>query len=328
MDKFQAFRCFKEDKKIYGKLTEITLEDLDKGDLIVEAKYSSVNFKDALGATGKGHIFKKWPINGGIDVSGIVLESKSPSFKKGDLVLVTGCGLGEAHDGGYSKFVRVPSEWAIPIPKYLSLEESMIFGTAGFTAGICLHRMEVNDQTPEKGPIAVTGASGGVGSFGVMMMAKKGYEVVAISGKESSHDYLKQLGASKVVSLEKLELGSRPLEKGKFGGAIDNLGGEALAKLLAHISPWGNVASVGLAAHHGLQSTVMPFILRGVSMLGISSANCPMDLRKKIWDRIASELKPETISNMVHKKIKLEDLPTAFEDILNRKVQGRIIVEI
>ena len=257
-----------------------------------------------MGATGKGQIFKKWPINGGIDVSGIVFESQSPFFKKGDSVLVTGCGLGESHDGGYSKFVRIPSEWAIPIPKNLSLEETMIFGTAGFTAGICLHRMEINDQTPERGPIAVTGASGGVGSFGVMMMAKKGYEVVAISGKESSHDYLRQLGASKVISLEELNLGSMPLEKGKFGGAIDNLGGEPLAKLLAHINPWGNIASVGLAAHHELQSTVMPFILRGVNILGISSANCPMPLRKKIWDRIGQELKPETLSNIVYKKNK------------------------
>jgi len=328
MSKFQAFRCFREDKNISAKLTELSIDDLDSGDLVIEAKYSSVNFKDALGATGKGQIFKKWPINPGIDVSGVVSDSQSPLFKKGDNVLVTGCGLGENHDGGYSKYVRVPSEWAIPIPSNLTLEEAMTFGTAGFTAGICLHRMEVNNQTIDKGPIAVTGASGGVGSFGVMMMAKKGYEVIAISGKESSHDYLKQLGASKVMSLEKLNLGSRPLEKGMFGGAIDNLGGDALAQLLAHIHPWGNIASVGLAAHHSLKSTVMPFILRGVSLLGISSANCPMGLRTQIWNRIAEELKPDNLSKIIHKKIKLEDLPLAFEEILNRQVQGRIIVEI
>ena len=183
MDNFQAFRCFKEDKAVYGKLTELSLNDLDPGDLVIEAKYSSVNFKDALGATGKGQIFKKWPINGGIDVSGIVYDSKTPLFKKGDQVLVTGCGLGEAHDGGYSTFVRVPSDWVIPLPQNLSLEEAMIYGTAGFTAGICLHRLEENNQTIDKGPIAVTGASGGVGSFAVMMMAKMGYEVVAVSGK-------------------------------------------------------------------------------------------------------------------------------------------------
>ena len=241
---------------------------------------------------------------------------------------MTGCGLGETHDGGYSKFVRVPSDWVIPLPQSLSLKEAMVYGTAGFTAGICLHRLEENHQTIDKGPIVVTGASGGVGSFGVMMMAKMGYEVVAISGKKSSHDYLKTLGAYQVLSLEDLNLGSRPLEKGRFGGAIDNLGGEVLSQLLAHIKPWGNIASVGLAAHHSLQSTVMPFILRGVSLLGISSANCPKSLRTKIWDRIARELKPNNLPNIIHKTLKMEELPLAFEEILNRQVQGRIIVEI
>jgi NADPH2:quinone reductase len=296
--------------------------------VVIRARYSSVNFKDALGATGKGAIFKKFPIIGGIDVSGEIESSVNPKFKKGDPVLVTGCGLGENQDGGYSEFVRVPSEWIVPLPQNLSLEESMIYGTAGFTAAICLHRMVANGQNPDKGPIVVTGASGGVGSFAVMMMAKKGYEVHAISGKKDSHDYLKNLGAHKVLSLEELELGGRSLEKGRFGGAIDNLGGDCLGRLIPHIKLWGNVASVGLALGHELNATVMPFILRGVSLLGISSANCPMDLRIKLWEMIAKELKTSSLSDIVCKRIKLSELPGAFEGLLGRKVTGRILVEL
>jgi len=328
MDPFNVFRIYKNDKSISGVLEKTSLKDLDQGDVVIRARYSSVNFKDALGATGKGAIFKKFPIIGGIDVSGEIESSDNPKFKKGDPVLVTGCGLGENQDGGYSEFVRVPSEWIVPLPQNLSLEESMIYGTAGFTAAICLHRMVANGQNPDKGPIVVTGASGGVGSFAVMMMAKKGYEVHAISGKKDSHDYLKTLGAHKVLSLEELELGGRSLEKGRFGGAIDNLGGDCLGRLIPHIKLWGNVASVGLVLGHELNATVMPFILRGVSLLGISSANCPMDLRIKLWEMIAKELKPSGLSDIVYKRVKLSELQGAFEGILGRKVTGRILVEL
>ena len=328
MDPFNVFRIYKNDKSISGVLEKTSLKDLDQGDVVIRARYSSVNFKDALGATGKGAIFKKFPIIGGIDVSGEIESSDNPKFKKGDPVLVTGCGLGENQDGGYSEFVRVPSEWIVPLPQNLSLEESMIYGTAGFTAAICLHRMVANGQNPDKGPIVVTGASGGVGSFAVMMMAKKGYEVHAISGKKDSHDYLKTLGAHKVLSLEELELGGRSLEKGRFGGAIDNLGGDCLGRLIPHIKLWGNVASVGLVLGHELNATVMPFILRGVSLLGISSANCPMDLRIKLWEMIAKELKPSGLSDIVYKRVKLSELQGAFEGLLGRKVTGRILVEL
>jgi NADPH2:quinone reductase len=328
MDSFNAYRFYKKDKTISGTLEKTSLKELDQGDVVIRARYSSVNFKDALGATGKGAIFKKFPIIGGIDVSGEIESSDNPKFKKGDSVLVTGSGLGEIQDGGYSEFVRVPSEWIVPLPQNISLEESMIYGTAGFTAAMCLHRMEANGQNPDKGPIVVTGASGGVGSFAVMMMSKKGYEVHAISGKKDSHDYLKTLGAHKVLSLEELELGERPLEKGRFGGAIDNLGGDCLGRLIPHIKLWGNVASVGLALGHELNATVMPFILRGVSLLGISSSNCPMDLRVKLWEMISKELKPACLSEIVCKRVKLSELPSAFEGLLGRKVTGRILVEM
>lgn len=328
MDPFNAYRIYINDKSISGLLEKTTLKDLDQGDVVIKAHYSSVNFKDALGATGKGPIFKKFPIIGGIDVSGVIESSENPQYKEGDSVLVTGCGLGETQDGGYSQFVRVPSEWIVPLPQNLSLEEAMIYGTAGFTAAICLHRMEANGQNPDKGPIVVTGASGGVGSFAVMMMAKKGYEVHAISGKKDSHDYLKTLGAHKVLSLEELDLGGRPLEKGRFGGAIDNLGGDCLGRLIPHIKLWGNVASVGLALGHQLKATVMPFILRGVSLLGISSSNCPMDLRVKLWKTISEELKSPHLSDIVCKRVKLPELPQAFEELLGRKVKGRILVEL
>ncbi|MEE2742991.1 MAG: YhdH/YhfP family quinone oxidoreductase [Bdellovibrionota bacterium] len=328
MDSFNAFRVYKKDKKISGLLEKTTLEELDQGDVVIKAHYSSINFKDALGALGKGQIFKKFPTIGGIDVSGVVESSDNPKFKKGDSVLVTGCGLGETHDGGYSEFVRVPSDWVVPLPENLSLKEAMIYGTAGFTSSICVHRMEANDQSPDKGPIVVTGASGGVGSFGVMMMSKLGYEVHAISNKKESHDYLKSLGAHKVLSLEELDLGARPLEKGRYGGAIDNLGGDCLGRLIPHVNLWGNVASVGLAMGHTLNATVMPFILRGVSLLGISSANCPMELRLKLWDRVSKELKSDNLSDIVFKEIPLSDIEKSCEELLERKVSGRILVKI
>ncbi|MDC0255947.1 YhdH/YhfP family quinone oxidoreductase [Bacteriovoracales bacterium] len=328
MDSFNAFRVYRKDKKISGLLEKTTLEELDQGDVVIKAYYSSINFKDALGALGKGQIFKKFPTVGGIDVSGVVESSENPKFKKGDSVLVTGCGLGETHDGGYSEFVRVPADWVVPLPENLSLKEAMIYGTAGFTSSICVHRMEVNDQSPDKGPIVVTGASGGVGSFGVMMMSKLGYEVHAISSKKESHDYLKSLGAHKVLSLEELDLGARPLEKGRYGGAIDNLGGDCLGRLIPHVNLWGNVASVGLAMGHTLNATVMPFILRGVSLLGISSANCPMELRLKLWDRVSKELKSDNLSDIVFKEVPLSDIEKSCEELLERKVSGRILVKI
>lgn len=326
MEQFKAYRVFQENNRVQGKLVTESLSDLGAGDVVIRAAYSSINFKDALAATGKGKILKQFPLNAGIDVAGTVVASESPQIKVGDEVLVTGCGLGENHDGGYAEYVRVPSAWVIPVPAGLTLKETMILGTAGFTAALCVHRLQVNDQTPDMGPIVVTGASGGVGTLAVNMLASAGYEVIAVSRKVEHYDFLKTLGAQTVCSIEELNLGSKPLEAGRFGGAIDNVGGDVLGRLLPAIRLWGNVASVGLAAGAGFETTVMPFILRGVSLLGISSTNCPLPLRKTLWQRMAKDLKPKHLAEIHTTTVDLEHLDPVFEAMLSRKTIGRTLV--
>ncbi len=237
-------------------------------------------------------------------------------------------GLGESYDGGYSEVLRLHADSVVPLPKGLTMRESMILGTAGFTAALALSRMETNGQTPAKGPILITGASGGVGSFSVQLFAQKGYEVVAVSGKHEAIKYLKDLGAKQVIPPSELALGPRPLEKARFGGAVDNVGGKLLAQMLAHVDLWGNVASIGLAESANLDTTVMPFILRGVSLLGASSNNTPMPLRHEIWQKLGAEWKPKFLEQIVARTIELKDLMQAFDDLLHRKVHGRILVQI
>ncbi len=322
------FRSLRVEKEGLGasRVSSVTLDELSPGQIVIEARYSSLNYKDALAVTGKGKILRNFPMNAGIDVAGVVYSSQHPSFHIGDEVLVTGCGLGEVHDGGFSEFVRVPAEWVIPLPSGLSLREAMIYGTAGFTAGLCLHRLLQNDQTHDKGPILVTGASGGVGSLAVAMLAKIGFEVWAVSGKPEAKDFLLELGAKEVLSPEALALGKRPLESVRFGGAIDNVGGELLEGILRHVNLWGNIASVGLAGGSSFQATVMPFILRGVSLLGISSTNCPLQLRREIWAKLAGAWRPRNLENFVNSEIGLENLVSASESLLDRKSRGRALV--
>lgn len=324
---FRALRMRDVNGAMHGAMEQLSEADLDQGDVVIAAHYSSINFKDALGVTGKGKIYKKTPIVGGIDVAGIVATSKDSRFKEGDPVLVTGCGLGENHDGGYAERVRVPADWIVPLPKGLTLWEAMAYGTAGFTAALAIHRMLVNDQTPDKGPILVTGASGGVGSLAIPMLVRLGFEVTAVSGKPEMTGYLKQLGATNVSSWEALQVGARPLESARFGGAIDNVGGEMLAGILRHVNLWGNVAAIGLAAGPQLATTVMPFILRGVSLLGISSTNCPMPLRRELWRKLAGDWKPTMLESMVTETVKLSAALPRFEAMLARKTHGRIVVD-
>lgn len=328
MERFRALRVYNEDGVVSNRIESLSLDDLSKGNLVIRSAYSSVNYKDALGATGVGKILKTFPLNAGIDVAGTVVSSESIKYKEGDKVLVTGCGLGEEHDGGYSEYVRVPSSWAVPLPDNLSLRESMIYGTAGFTAGLCLHRLRHNGVMPEMGPVVVTGASGGVGSLSVNLLSNAGFEVIAVSGKEDQYDKLKSLGASKVVSVEGLELGSRPLEKARYAGAIDNVGGEVLEGLIRHTHLWGSIASVGLALDFKFSSTVMPFILRGVSLLGISSTNCPYELRKNVWATLAGELKPKDMDQFVGGQCDLDSLNHVFNSMLDRKTAGRYLVTL
>lgn len=318
-----------QDHQTEGRLTEISAADLTPGDVHIECHYSSLNYKDALAVTNKGKILKKFPLTPGIDVSGVVLSSTSPEFKEGDQVLVTGCGIGEVTDGGFAEEIKVDSSSVIPLPQNMTPKQAMFFGTAGFTAALAVHRLLQNDQTPEKGPILVTGATGGVGSFSIALLSHLGFEVLALTGKKETHkDLLKRLGAHEVQDLNDLHLGSKPLESARFGGAVDNIGGETLSKILAHVQLWGNVASIGLAAGYKIDSTVMPFILRGVSLLGISSNNCPALLRREIWQRLSHDWSAEAFNAIPLQEIPLNEVLSRAHDMLSRKTIGRTLVNI
>jgi len=326
---FLACRIYKneaENNAITHRLEQMRVQDLSEGDVVVKVHYSGVNYKDALAATGKGAILKKFPLNGGIDFAGVVETSSDQNIKVGQEVLVNGCGLGEIHDGGLSQYARVPADWIMPIPEGLTMKECMVLGTAGFTAGLAIHRMLENGQSPDKGPIVVTGASGGVGTNAVSMLTGLGYETIAVSGRREFDEYLLSLGALKVCSSEELNLSNRPLDQGLFGGAIDNVGGQLLSQIMAHTNLWGNIASIGLADTHEYSSTVFPQILRGVSLLGVSSTNCPMPLRRNIWKRLGDDLKPQHLDKILSEEVDLEDVSYVFEELLSRKRFGRTIV--
>jgi acrylyl-CoA reductase (NADPH) len=328
MSAFKAFRIHSEAGRIVARFESLTLEDLAPGEVVIRVSHSGINYKDALAATGAGKILRRYPLVGGIDLAGVVESSADARYHPGDAVLVTGCGLSETHDGGYAERARVPGEWVIPMPAGLDAFTAMALGTAGFTAALAIHRMERNGQTPAAGPIAVTGASGGVGSLAVDMLSVRGYRVVAVSGKSDAAAYLKELGAAEVLSRKDLDFGSRPLENARFAGAIDNLGGEALAWLTRTVDFWGNIASIGLAAGPELKTTVMPFILRGVSLLGINSSATPREWRLAVWQRIATDLRPKHLERIVTRTITFDELPQAFPAYLEGRVSGRTVVRI
>jgi acrylyl-CoA reductase (NADPH) len=326
--KFKAFRIHSENGKIAARFEQISLADLCEGEVVIRVSHSGINYKDALAATGAGRILRRYPLVGGIDLAGVVDSSADARFKPGDAVLVTGCSLSETHDGGYAQFARVPGDWVIPMPPGLDALTAMSLGTAGFTAALAIHRMEHNGQTPEGGPIAVSGASGGVGSIAVDMLSGRGYKVVAISGKGGAADYLKGLGAAEVLNREGLDFGSKPLETPRFAGAIDNLGGEMLTWFTRSVDFWGNIASIGLAAGPELKTTVMPFILRGITLLGINSSATRREWRLAVWKRIATDLKPRHLDRIVTRTIDFDALPAAFPAYIEGKVTGRTVVRI
>jgi acrylyl-CoA reductase (NADPH) len=328
VESFKAFRIHEESKKIVPRFEQLKLDDLAAGEVVVRVTHSDINYKDALAATGAGKILRRYPLVGGVDLAGVVESSTDARYSPGDQVLVTGCGLSETHDGGYSQYARVKGEWVIPIPPGLDAASVMGLGTAGFTAAYAISRMEHNGQTPERGPIVVTGATGGVGSIAIDMLAGRGYDVVAVSGKASSTEYLKTLGAKTVLLRQEIDFGSRPLEAARFAGAIDNVGGEMLTWLTRTVDFWGNIASIGLAGSAELKTTVMPFILRGVSLLGINSAATPRAPRLEVWKRIASDLKPRHLDRIVTRTISFDDLPGAFKGYLDGSVTGRTVVKI
>jgi acrylyl-CoA reductase (NADPH) len=328
MSTFRAFRIHSAGAGVEARFEDLTLADLAAGDVVIRVSHSGINYKDALAATGAGKILRRYPLVGGIDLAGTVESSADARFRAGQAVLVTGNGLSETHDGGYAQFARVPGDWVIPLPPGLDAASAMAIGTAGFTAAFAIHRMEENGQQPSGGPIAVTGASGGVGSLAIDMLAARGYRVVAISGKAQAAAYLTELGASEVLERAGLTLGTRPLEGARFGGAIDNLGGEMLAWLTRSVDFWGNVASIGLAAGPELKTTVMPFILRGVSLLGINSSATPRAVRLAVWQRIATDLKPRQLARIVTRTIDFDELPQAFPGYVAGGITGRTVVRI
>ena len=328
MKPFTAYRIHEIDGRIVPRFDQITLDDLGPGEVVVRVRYSDINYKDALAATGAGRILRKYPLVGGIDLAGEVVSSADARYAPGQTVLVTGCGLSETHDGGYAQYARLKGDWVIPLPPGMDTIDVMKLGTAGFTAALAIHRMEHNGQQPSKGPVVVTGATGGVGSVAINMLAGRGYEVVAVSGKPEADDYLRELGASRILRRQEIDLGSKPMEKILWAGAIDNVGGELLTWLTRTVDLWGNIASIGLAGSPDLHTTVMPFILRGVNLLGINSVATPRELRLDVWRRIASDLRPSALDRIAHKTVAFADLPRQFDDYIQGRVTGRTIVKI
>lgn len=329
MSAFRALRVHKTDGGTESRLDSIGIDDLSDGAVRIRVCFSSLNYKDALAVTGKGRIMRAFPRVAGIDLAGVVESSEVPAYRTGDRVLVTGCNIGELLDGGLAEYARVPTEAVIPLPAGLSLREAMAIGTAGFTAAFALRRMLENHQTPDAGPIAVTGPTGGVGSIAIDLFTRAGFRVAAITGKaDSAADYLTALGADEVIDRHALEISGKPMESARWGGAVDNIGGEVLSWLLATTEPWGNVASIGLAASHKLEATVMPLILRGVSVLGIHSVECPRPWREAIWQKLAGDWKPQHLDRIAAREVGLDEVPAACEALIAGEVVGRTLVRI
>lgn len=329
MNTFRALRVHQADKATRAQLDTISVQDLTSGEVVVRVQWSGINYKDALAVTGKGRIMRAFPRVAGIDLAGVVEQSEAPAYRKGDAVLVTGCNIGEVLDGGYAQYARLPAEAVIPLPAGLTAQDAMAIGTAGFTAALALRRMLENHQAPAMGPIAVTGPTGGVGSIAIDLFKRAGFAVHAVTGKaDTAADYLKTLGADEVVARQSVDLGVKPLEKGLWGGAVDNLGGPTLTWLTRTVRPWGNIASIGLAQSHELNTTVMPFILRGVSLLGIHSVECPRPWREAIWQKLSSDWKPRHLARIASRVVTLEELPAACQDLIAGTVTGRVLVKL
>lgn len=340
---FRAYRIFEEGGKSAGRFVELTLDDLDPGEVVIRTRYSSVNYKDALAATGAGKVIRRFPCVGGVDAAGVVAGSSDTRFNVGDEVIVTGYGLGVDHDGGFSEYVRVPADWVVPLPQGLMLFDAMAIGTAGFTAALSIHRLEQNELRPKNGKVIVTGATGGVASLAIQMLAQLGYHVVALTGKDNGHGYLKSLGVAEILSRKDLAMGTRPLEKAQWAGALDAVGGETLAWLTRTMQQNGAIASFGNAGGIELHTTVMPFILRGVRLIGVDSAATTMPLRREIWQRLANNppglnseqastalgagLRPNLLAQVVH-TVPFADLPHVFPQLLQGKLHGRTVVKI
>jgi putative YhdH/YhfP family quinone oxidoreductase len=327
MSPFKAYLIDQKEGKTVAGFTDLNEDQLDKGEVTIKVAYSSVNYKDALAATGAGRIIRRYPCIGGIDMAGTVAKSTDARFKEGDQVIATSYDIGVAHHGGYAGYGRVPADWVVPLPKGMSLFESMALGTAGYTAALGVVRMEENGLKPANGRVVVSGATGGVGSIAIDILARLGYEVVALTGKESQADYLKGLGAKEVMLRSGLDLAKiKPLDKPLWAGAVDNLGGDVLAWIASTMQQNGVIASIGLAASMSLNTTVAPFILRGASLLGIDSGYTAMPLRRKVWERLADDMRPAHLAGMA-RTVKLADLPPVFDEFIKGQAHGRVVVD-
>ncbi|NEW07539.1 acryloyl-CoA reductase [Paenibacillus sp. SYP-B3998] len=329
MDSFGALIVDRTKDAFTLEVKELRIEDLPSGEVTIRVLYSSINYKDALACTSNGRVVRSYPIVPGIDLAGTVVASTDGCYREGDEVLVTSYELGTGHYGGFSAYARVPADWVIPLPQGLTHREAMILGTAGFTAALSIQRLEENGLQRHEGPILVRGATGGVGSNSVSMLAALGYEVEASTGKSEDHAYLLELGAKRVLSREELSPEvSKPIDKEHWAGAVDPVGGASLSYVLSRIKYGGSVALSGLTAGAEFDATVFPFILRAVNVLGIDSVYYPMAKRKRLWERIASELKPVGLEKMVYKEISLSRVVDAAEEVLRGKIRGRVLVRL
>jgi acrylyl-CoA reductase (NADPH) len=325
---FKALVLTEEDKKTRHEIRQLTVDDLPPGDVLVAVAYSSLNYKDGLAVTGKGKIVRQFPMVPGIDLAGTVLESDAPDYKPGDKVILTGWSVGEKYWGGYTQKARVKSQWLVPLPAGLDTKQAMAIGTAGFTAMLCVLALEEAGITPgmEK-PVIVTGASGGLGSVAVALLAKLGYTVAAVTGRAEGADYLRGLGAREIVEREAMAATPRPLEAQRWSGAVDTVGSTVLARVLAEIDYGGAVAACGLAGGADLPTTVLPFILRGIRLQGVDSVMCPLPRRRQAWERLVRDL-PATALQTISHVAALEEVPGLAEDIIAGKVQGRVVVDL
>ena len=328
MTTFRAYRINDNDGRVVAGFTDMAIDELTAGNVLIKVSHSTINYKDALAATGTAPILRRYPLNGGIDLAGVVESSDDADLQPGTAVLVNGCGLGETVDGGYAEYARVDSNSVVPVPEGMTALEAMQIGTAGYTAALAIHRMEQNGQRPENGPVVVTGATGGVGSIAIDMLDSRGYEAVAVTGKADEEEYLKRIGARRILLRDQIDFGKRPMEKAEWAGAIDNLGGDYLAWLTRTVDYGGNIASIGLASGVKLETTVMPFILRAVCLLGINSVDTPRDLRLAVWRRIGGDLRPRHLEAIGGRIIGFDELPGAFQAFMDGTVTGRIVVEI
>ena len=327
MAMFKAIRIDKADKGTTVALTQFDEAELMDGDVTVNVEWSTVNYKDGLAVTGKAPVVRRFPMIAGIDFAGTVSESSNPNWKPGDKVICNGWGMGETHLGAYAEKARVKGDWLVKLPNGVSPRDAMAIGTAGYTAMLSVLALEKHGLTPKDGPVVVTGAAGGVGSVAIAVLSKLGYHVIASTGRVSESDYLKKLGAAEIIDRAELSGTAKPIAKERWAGGIDSVGSTTLANLLSMTKYRGAIAACGLAAGMDLPSSVAPFILRGVCLLGIDSVMCPIELRRQAWDRLATDLDAAKLAEITQ-EISLDDVIAAGAKVLAGEIRGRLVVKI